>query len=160
MSINVSELIWTIINFVVLYFLLNHFLYKPVRRFVDQRNAKIQAGLDAEAEAQQALEAQEAQLQEALSQQHAEAKAYMAKAKKETRGQCAQLRQQAVTEAAAQSKVVEQKIGDEREACAARVQENMPELVIMLADRLMQNNAATQQGQEIREYVAASHKAN
>ena len=41
LSINISELIWTIINFFLLYFLLKHFLYDPVVRFLDARQARV-----------------------------------------------------------------------------------------------------------------------
>ena len=42
-SINISELIWTVINFFLLLFLLNRFLYKPVISFMEQRQARIDA---------------------------------------------------------------------------------------------------------------------
>ena len=52
LSINFSELIWTIINFFLLYFLLKRFLFTPVCRLLDERQAKIDGGLNAEKEAQ------------------------------------------------------------------------------------------------------------
>lgn len=45
MSIN-STMLWTIINFLVLIYLLGRFLYKPLLKIIDQRRAKIQADLD------------------------------------------------------------------------------------------------------------------
>ena len=51
LSINFSELIWTIINFFLLYFLLKRFLFTPVCRLLDERQAKIDGGLNAEKEA-------------------------------------------------------------------------------------------------------------
>ena len=57
LSINISELIWTIINFFLLYFLLKRFLFTPVCRLLDERQAKIDAGLNAEKEAQAQVEA-------------------------------------------------------------------------------------------------------
>ena len=56
LSINISELIWTIINFFLLYFLLKHFLYKPVIRFLDARQARLDAALEEENKARAALE--------------------------------------------------------------------------------------------------------
>ncbi len=52
LSINFSELIWTIVNFFLLYFLLKRFLFTPVCRLLDERQAKIDGGLNAEKEAQ------------------------------------------------------------------------------------------------------------
>ena len=37
MSINLSEVILTVVNFIVLMLLLNQFLYKPVVKFMDER---------------------------------------------------------------------------------------------------------------------------
>ena len=51
LSINPSELIWTILSFFALLFLLNRFLYKPLVRFMDERRARIDAGLNEEAAA-------------------------------------------------------------------------------------------------------------
>lgn len=56
LSINPSELIWTILGFLALLFLLNQFLYKPLVRFMDERKARIDAGLNEESEARAALE--------------------------------------------------------------------------------------------------------
>ena len=50
-SINISELIWTVINFFLLMFLLNRFLYKPVISFMEKRQARIDAGLQEEQDA-------------------------------------------------------------------------------------------------------------
>ena len=55
LSINISELIWTIINFFLLYFVLKRFLFDPVGKLLDRRQEKIDAGLNAEKQAQQTL---------------------------------------------------------------------------------------------------------
>lgn len=56
LSINPSETIWTILGFLALLFLLDRFLYKPLVRFMDERKARIDAGLNEESEARAALE--------------------------------------------------------------------------------------------------------
>ncbi len=70
LSINISELIWTIINFFLLYFVLKRFLFDPVCSFMDARQAKIDAGLDAEKQARQTVE----QNRERLAAEKAEAR--------------------------------------------------------------------------------------
>lgn len=55
LSINPSELIWTIIGFFALYFLLSRFLFRPLVSFMDERRARIDAGLNEEKQAQDAL---------------------------------------------------------------------------------------------------------
>ena len=56
LSINPSEVIWTILCFLALLFLLNQFLYKPLVRFMDERKARIDEGLDEESAVRAALE--------------------------------------------------------------------------------------------------------
>ena len=56
LSINVSELIWTIVNFFLLYFLLKRFLFTPLGRFLDARQARLDEALKQEAEARAAAE--------------------------------------------------------------------------------------------------------
>ena len=63
-SINISELIWTVINFFLLMFLLNRFLYKPVISFMEKRQARIDAGLQEEQDAKTCIEKNDERLQE------------------------------------------------------------------------------------------------
>ena len=56
LSINPSEVIWTILCFFALLFLLDRFLFRPLVRFMDARKARIDEGLNEEAEVRAALE--------------------------------------------------------------------------------------------------------
>ena len=116
LSINPSELLWTILGFFALLFLLNQFLYKPIVRFMDERRARIDAGLNEETAARAALEEderglereREERLQEARDelraekdrneQRHAEmlreAKQFAAETAERGRGEAAALREQ------------------------------------------------------------------
>ena len=62
-SINISDLIWTIINFLLFCFLLNHFLFKPVLRFMDDRQARVDAKLSEKREAEALAEEKRIQAQ-------------------------------------------------------------------------------------------------
>ena len=64
LSINISELIWTIINFFLLFFLLRRFLYKPICEHMDARQARVDAGLEQERAAKAALRAEDDRLEE------------------------------------------------------------------------------------------------
>ena len=56
MTIQISLVIWTVIGFIVLAFILNKFLFKPLLGVMDARNEKIRKG---EEERQAALEREE-----------------------------------------------------------------------------------------------------
>ena len=57
MTIQLSVVIWTIINFALLYLVLNFLLFKPMLKFMDERNAKIEQGKTAVAKKEAALKA-------------------------------------------------------------------------------------------------------
>ena len=52
MSINVSEVIWTIVCFFALLFVLKKFLFDPLIRFMEQRQAAIDQSLERGRDAQ------------------------------------------------------------------------------------------------------------
>ena len=106
MSINLSEVILTVVNFIVLMLLLNQFLYKPVVKFVDERKARIQAGLDAQAEAEQALENCQQSLQAELTETHQQSKQLESSIRREAHGKCDALLEDAAKQAQAQKQDV------------------------------------------------------
>lgn len=61
MTIQFSVVIWTIINFVLLYLVLNFLLFKPMLKFMDERNAKIEQGRTAVAKKQEQAKAKQAE---------------------------------------------------------------------------------------------------
>ena len=73
LTINISEVFWTIVNFFLLYFLLKVCLYNPVISFMDARNARIKEGNDAEKAALDAQAEHNAQLGEKIAAAQAEA---------------------------------------------------------------------------------------
>lgn len=105
LSINISELVLTVLNFLLLWFLLNKFLFKPVIRFTEERQARINAGLEAEKkvlerqqEEQRLLEARAEELSRELDQrrsaQRSESTARIEAQKDEIRRQGRDTRQQ------------------------------------------------------------------
>ncbi len=80
MSINISELIWTVICFFVLLVVLKKLLFDPLVSFMAARDARIQDGLNAGRTAQQQLDAAARARSEAPRQQAAAADALLAEA--------------------------------------------------------------------------------
>lgn len=79
MSINISELIWTVICFFVLLVVLKKLLFDPLVSFMAARDARIQDGLSAGRTAQQQLDAAARARSEAQRKQAAAAAAVDAK---------------------------------------------------------------------------------
>ena len=84
LSINISELIWTVINFFLLLFLLRRFLFKPICAHMDARQARIDAGLEKEREAKAALQKADERLAEEELAAREEARALLQRTEEES----------------------------------------------------------------------------
>lgn len=81
LTINVSEVILTVINFFLLYFLLKRFLYEPLIKFMDERQARIDAGEAVKKQALDAVKESEARLEAELLESREEANRIITEAK-------------------------------------------------------------------------------
>lgn len=137
LSINFSELFWGIFNFFLLLFLLNRFLYKPLIKFMDDRKARIDAGLDEEKKALEEEQANNDGIEAALDEKRVEAKSIIEKAGAEDKAS----HSQAISEARSDA---EKTVIDARENAAKvekqleeRVKQQSQELARLLADKLL-----------------------
>lgn len=132
MSINISELIWTVICFFVLLVVLKKLLFDPLVSFMAARDARIQDGLNAGRTAQQQLDAAERARAQALQSAH--------------------------QEAAQATRAMRARVRDEEAAAAAAVDAKLPELVTALTGGLLGSDAAERNAAQIRQWVAPAHE--
>ena len=137
MSINVSELIWTILCFFVLLFVLKKLLLDPILKVMDARNANVAEGLEAGRQAQLAREENDEALQQAKKDAAQQANVLVQEAKSADE----KARQAAVAEAkqsAAQSmKDRREQLKAEEQAVSAELEQELPALVETLASALL-----------------------
>ena len=137
MSINVSELIWTILCFFVLLFVLKKLLIDPLLKVMDARNANVAEGLEAGRQAQLAREENDEALQQAKKDASQQANVLVQEAKSADE----KARQAAVAEAkqsAAQSmKDTREQLHAEEQAVSAELEQELPALVETLAAALL-----------------------
>ena len=132
------DIVWTIVNLLILFLLLKHFLFKPITQMMESRTAEIENNLkDAEDQKQKAAELT-AQYEEKLQGAHAEAAQIVSEAK-----QRGQKEYDAILKSAAQDAQKEQErsradLEREREEMLRGVQENVTELVLLTASKLSQ----------------------
>lgn len=138
LSINISELIWTVINFLLLLILLRRFLYSPVCRFMDARQARIDEGLEKERAAQDALHAEEARQDEEQLAARAQARAMLQQAEAQTAEESAQ----ALLTAREEVRTADEHARERLQADSRREEESLaaaePALAALLARRLLQ----------------------
>ena len=132
------NIVWTIVNILVLFLLLKHFLFKPITEMMESRTAEIENNLrDAEDQKQKASELT-AQYEEKLQGAHAEAAQLVSEAR-----QRGQREYDAILKTAGQDAQKEQEraradMEREREEMLRGVQENVTELVLLTASKLSQ----------------------
>ena len=158
MSINISELIWTVICFFVLLVVLKKLLFDPLVSFMAARDARIQDGLNAGRTAQQQLDAAARDRSEAQRKQAAAADARLAEAKSAAERARAQALQSAHQEAAQATRAMRARVRDEETAAAAAVDTKLPELVTALTGGLLGSDAAERNAAQIRQWVAPAHE--
>ena len=137
MTLDLWTVILTIVSFFLLYFLLNTFLFKPIIKFMDDRKARIEGGLEEGKMARQAKEENRRQLEEELRRTGGEAKQVLADAKSVDEAGRAKVLESARNDATAALMDARGRIGEEKKAAEASVSESMPELVAALTARLL-----------------------
>lgn len=137
LQISVPEFIWTIISFFLFMFLLNKFLFKPVITLMDERKARIDAGLEEGKKARAALEENEAQLAQELAEKGSEARSVISEARSEAEKAKSETLDAAHAEAEKLHKNVRERVKAEEADAVKELDGNMPELVALLSGRLL-----------------------
>ena len=137
LQISVPEFIWTIISFFLFMFLLNKFLFKPVMTLMDERKARIDAGLEEGKKARAALEENEARLAQELAEKGSEARSVISEARSEAEKAKSETLDAAHAEAEKLHKNVRERVKAEEEEAVKELDGNMPELVALLSGRLL-----------------------
>ena len=137
LSINISELIWTIVNFFLLYFLLKRFLYTPLVRFLDARQARLDEALNRESEARAAAQEVEKGIEEQKERRRAEAAALLEESQRADDERSREALAEAKAEAARALEDANAALISERERERASLASDTPALAEELAERLL-----------------------
>ena len=137
MSINVSELIWAMICFLVLLFVLKKLLYDPIIQVMDARKAHVHDGLEAGRQAKKARDDNDAALLQAKKETAQQAGAIVQEAKSADE----KARQEAISaakqETAQSMKDVREQLRAEEAAVSEQLAGELPELVEVLTGALL-----------------------
>ena len=149
------KLLFQVINFLLLLYLLNRFLFKPVLKLLDERESRIKKGLeDAEAAAHD-RELAHAEREAAMDEARKEAQAMIARATKIADDSRAEI----LAEARAQAeKVTSRATGEitaEKERAMAELRATVADLALEAAARLVRSDMnATTQRRLVEEFLA------
>ena len=137
MKLDLSEMIWTIINFLLLMFLLKIFLYTPLLKFMDAQKARIDEGIAEGEKAGEAKEENAKQLAENLQKSSIEARRILSESRAADERTKAVILNRANESAASMRSSANRRIAEEEEAARKDVGKSLPELVSVLTFHLL-----------------------
>lgn len=155
MGISVADMIWAIINFLILLAILNKFLYKPLLKMMDDRKSEIKRDLDSAAQANaEALKAKEEYLKQ-IEQAKEEAQRIMEKATKMGEETSEALISQAREETSKMTEKAREMIRLEKEEALNQLRDEVSTLVVTAAGKVI-DKTIDQEAHEklIREFIA------
>ena len=136
-SVDLPKLLFQVINFLLLLYLANRFLFKRVLGLIDERNSRIEKGLeDAEAAARD-RELARAEREAALAEARKEAQAMIARANKIADDSRTEIVQQAREEAEKVTARARDEINAEKEKAMAELRATVADLALEAAGKLV-----------------------
>jgi F-type H+-transporting ATPase subunit b len=136
-GVDVPKLLFQVINFLLLLYLLNRFLFKPVLKLLDERESRIKKGLeDAEAAARD-RELAQAEREAALDEARKEAQAMIARATKIADDSRAEILAEAKAQAEKVTTRATEEITAEKERAMAELRATVADLALQAASRLV-----------------------
>ncbi|MCS6845463.1 MAG: F0F1 ATP synthase subunit B [Caldilineales bacterium] len=161
LGINAPFLLAQIVNFVVLLLILRLVLYKPMLKMLESRKQRIAEGLQAAEVARREAEAERARLQEQLDRERREAMERIAAASKRGETLAAEIEANARQEAARILAEARQEAESERERILAEAQEQIAELALLAAEKVLGRELANREAQRafVQEFLASTATA-
>ncbi|HEX6139221.1 MAG TPA: F0F1 ATP synthase subunit B [Candidatus Limnocylindria bacterium] len=154
-GVDVWKLLFQIANFVLLLYLLNRFLFKPVLGRLDERKSRIEKGLEDAESAARDRELARAEREAAVAEARKEAQAMVARATKMAEDTRAEIMAEARAEAEKATERARQEINAEKERAMAELRSSVADLALDAAGRLVRSEmgGATQR-RLVEEFLA------
>jgi F-type H+-transporting ATPase subunit b len=137
-GVDVFKLAFQIVNFLILLFLLNRFLFKPVLRRIDERNSQLSQGLEDAAAAARDRELARAEREAALAEARKESEALVARAAKTAEATSAEILATARASAEQLTERAREEIAAEKERALAEIRGEVADLALDAAGKLVE----------------------
>ncbi len=157
LGVNFTAVIWHAVNFLILIYVLNRFLFKPIMSMLDQRAARIRESMENAEHVRAETARLEAESHEILSRARAEGQQLLAQANRNAERILAEARQAAQEEG---ERLVERARADlarERIQAFEELREQIGDLAIQAAGQVLRRTLdANQQRELLREFVTTA----
>lgn len=137
------NLIWTILNLIILFLLLKKFLFGPVCKIMDERDAKIKADLDGAAQAKSDAEKMKSDYEAEIAGAHSEAMQITKNAKARAEKEGDLIIQNAKAESAKILKDAEKSAENEKAKALDSAQVEIADLAMLAAARVINKNVGS-----------------
>lgn len=154
MSIHIPDIVWAIINFLILVAILNKFLYKPVTKMLDERKNEVVSNLDKAEESKQEAQKLKDEYAEHLKNARSEAQEIITKANKLGEETKNEIVAQARAEAEKVSAKAQEEIRLEKTKALSELRDEVASLAVLAAGKIITKNIDIKdQEQMVQDFV-------
>jgi len=154
-GVDVLKLGFQVVNFLLLLYLLNRFLFKPVMGRLDERQQRISKGLEDAESAARDRELARAEREAAVAEARREAQELVARANKIADDTRKEILEEARTEAEKVSARAREEITAEKEKAVAELRAQVADLALEAAGKLVRSEmSGTTQRRLVEEFLA------
>jgi F-type H+-transporting ATPase subunit b len=154
-DINLVGLVFQVINFLLLLYLLNRFLFKPLLARMDERTSKIEKGLEDAETAARDRELARAEREAAVSEARKEAAEMIARSNKIAEDTRNEILTDARSEAEKVTQRAREEINAEKEKAMSELRSQVADLALEAAGKLVRSDMnATTQRRLVEEFLA------
>ena len=154
-DINLVGLVFQVINFLLLLYLLNRFLFKPLLARMDERTAKIEKGLEDAETAARDRELARAEREAAVTEARKEAAEMLARSNKIAEDTRNEILTEARSEAEKVTQRAREEINAEKEKAMSELRAQVADLALEAAAKLVRSDMnATTQRRLVEEFLA------
>jgi F-type H+-transporting ATPase subunit b len=154
-DINLVGLVFQVINFLLLLYLLNRFLFKPLLARMDERTATIEKGLEDAETAARDRELARAEREAAVSEARKEAAEMLARSNKIAEDTRNEILTEARSEAEKVTQRAREEINAEKEKAMSELRAQVADLALEAAAKLVRSDMnATTQRRLVEEFLA------
>lgn len=137
LSIDVGTILFTLINTMILFFGLKHFLFKPVNAVLDQRKQTVDQSLQDAEDAKSAAESTKAEYEEKLAAAKEESAEMLRKATRQAQRRADEIVAEAKADAAAVMQQNADELEREKRRAAKELRGEVSDLAVLVAEQVM-----------------------
>ena len=149
LNVDIWNIAFTVINIVVLYFFLKHFLFRPVKKIMDERKQMVEHDLDAAKDAKSEAIRMKEEYEARFASADEEASRIVEDARRRAGAEYDQMLVQARQDAEKRKQDADQEIALERERAMSELKNSVADLAISAAEKLMEQHSGEESDKKL-----------